>query len=1067
MTAHFTNLRTNYLISPLGVGEKVYYSFALESDGRNVLLDSYTITLRDPAQKIVFENKITSDGGNPLITSGIIDAPLEPFTRYTWTLEGICSSDGAAFAAEPSSAYFETGYIGEPLKDAEWITLGKTHYLGRSTDFQLEVGFVPNENEFSYIYSKNATVGVIFGASDEGNYYLLKLFTDIDTNKLTAAIFECSDGVTSQLHETNISDILAPTDFIGSEHTVVITAGDPLTILLDGQQIFSEKLNIYAGGFGFSQVYPTSARVTRVKLDSSDEHIFEDFSDPNDLIFTGGIFRNGYTFIKHDAVFPLDFAPAPVFRRDFIVKPGLVSARISAAAAGIYELFINGKKVGDNFFDPGRTRVQNRVMYQTFDLTELLKDGDNTLSAVVGHGWYNRAMYYAGTTLAFIGEILLKYEDSEEAIVTGPDWFSNADGSVRCDDIFNGEIIDARKALKADSEGWTNACTTTAKALSIGSIVPQSGPRVKCFETLEPVAATEPLPGVRVYDFGKNIAGICRLTLSGERGSKVVIRHAETLNAVNLLPSTGAPGTINTANLRTAANRDVFILSGDGTEIFEPSLVYHGFRYMELVTEGSVSIQRVEALVLCSELELTGDFECSDKLVNQFVKNTRQSMIDNFLSVPTDCPQRDERLGWAGDAQVFAPTAAYLADVFGFMDKYLADIRDTQNADGNFDDRAPNFKGRISPVGGWSDAGVLIPYLLYRRSGDDYFIRSNYDAMKRYADLIIRTFSKNGYIDADIPNTFGQNTYGDWLGVETTPCVITETAFGEHSLRLLSEMAGVIGNDSDRGYLAAEADKVREAWNREFVCPDGGTKCDPKVYGTGYWGNSSHTDTGEVNTQCSWVIGLAFGLFDEKTAPLAAKKLAESVISGGYNIHVGFLGVGLILPVLSKTGYADIAFRMLCNDTFPSWLYQVKTGATSIYEFWDGLSEKEGKIIQKGSLNHYSYGAAVEWLFSDVLGIREGIPGFGEIILKPTVNEHMRFARGSYRSSRGLIISEWSSEDGLVYRVRIPANTRAKLFLPKEGEWLEISTGKKIFADEPLILGSGSYEFKHIQGISS
>lgn len=483
---------------------------------------------------------------------------------------------------------------------------------------------------------------------------------------------------------------------------------------------------------------------------------------------------------------------------------------------------------------------------------------------------------------------------------------------------------------------------------------------------------------------------------------------------------------------------------------------------MELTTRGNVSIQKVEALVLCSEMELTGDFECSDKLVNQFVKNTRQSMIDNFLSVPTDCPQRDERLGWAGDAQVFAPTASYLADVFGFMDKYLADIRDTQSADGNFDDRAPNFKGRISPVGGWSDAGVLIPYLLYRRSGDDYFIRFNYDAMKRYADLIIRIFSKNGYIDADIPNTFGQNTYGDWLGVETTPCVITETAFGEHSLRLLSEMAGVIGNDSDRAYLAAEADKVREAWNREFVCPDGGTKCDPKVYGTGYWGNSSHPDTGEVNTQCSWVVGLAFGLFDKKTAPLAAKKLAESVISGGYNINVGFLGVGLILPVLSKTGYADIAFHMLCEDSFPSWLYQVKTGATSIYEFWDGLSEKEGKIIQKGSLNHYAYGAAVEWLFSDVLGIREGIPGFGEIILKPTVDEHMCFARGSYRSPRGLIISEWSSEDSLVYRVRIPANTRAKLFLPKEGEWLEISTGKKINADEPLKLGSGSYEFKHI-----
>lgn len=1063
MTANFTGLKTNNLDSPLGVGEKPCYSFALESDGRNVLLDSYTLTLCDPEQRIVFENKVTRDRNDPIITSGMIDAPLEPFTRYTWTLEGICSSDGSTFAVTPASAYFETGYIGEPLENAEWITLGKTHYFGRCSDFRLEVGFVPNENQFSHIYSKNATVGIIFAAADEGNYYLLKLFTDIDEKKLTAAICECSDGVTSQLFETDVSDILVPADFIGSEHSVVIAAGEPLTVLLDGHTIFSEKLDIRAGGFGISQPYPANARFTHVKFDSSDEHISEDFSNPNNLIFTGGIFGNGYTVIQKNALFPLDFAPAPVFRRDFTIKQGLVSARFNASAAGIYELFLNGEKVGDTFFDPGRTRVQNRVMYQTFDLTGLLKVGENTLSVAVGHGWYNRAMNYAGTTLAFIGEIILKYENGEESIVTGSDWLSNADGSVRYDDIFNGEIIDSRKALNSESKGWTNARTTTADALSVGRIVPQNGPRVKCFEKLEPVAVTEPLPGVRVYDFGKNIAGICRLTLSGERGSKVVMRHAEILNAENLSPSTGAPGTINTANLRTAANRDVYILSGDGTETFEPSLVYHGFRYMELTTEGNVGIERVEALVLCSELELTGDFECSDRLVNQFVKNTRQSMIDNFLSVPTDCPQRDERLGWAGDAQIFAPTAAYLADVFGFMDKYLADTRDTQSADGNFDDRAPNFRGRVSPVGGWSDAGVLIPYLLYRRSGDDYYIRSNYDAMKRYAELIIRIFSKNGYIDVDIPNTFGQNTYGDWLGVETTPCVITETAFGEHSLRLLSEMAGVIGNDSDSAYLAAEADKVREAWNREFVCPDGGTKCDPKVYGTGYWGNRVHPDTGEVNTQCSWVVGLAFGLFDEKTAPLAAKRLAESVISGGYSIKVGFLGVGLILPVLSENGFADAAFKMLCNDTCPSWLYQVKTGATSIYEFWDGVSEKDGKLIQKGSLNHYSYGAAVEWLFSDVLGIREGIPGYGEIILKPTVNGLMRFAHGSYRSPRGLICSEWSSEDGLVLRVRIPANTRAKLWLPKEGEWLEVGTGKKANAAEPLGLGSGSYEFRYIR----
>lgn len=1057
MTAHFINLRTEHLVSPLGVGEKPCYSFAVDSDGRDVLLDSYRIALHNPIGKTVFEKEIFRENDEPIITIGSFDIPLEPFTRYEWTLSGICSSGGETFRVEPTGSYFETGYVGRPLENAEWITLGKTHYLGKSRDFRLEIAFVPNENEFSFRYSKNASVGIIFGASDEGNYFLLRLYTNISENKLTAALSECSDGVTSLICEKDVSCFLLPDDFIGSEHEVVITSGKDVEIALDGRIVLTGTFGVCSGGFGFSQPFPTKTRFTRVRLDSTDEHFYEDFSDPDNLKFAGGYFGHGYTINSKDALFGLEFAPAPVFRREFTVRPGLISARLSASAAGIYELSLNGERVGDTYFDPGRTRVQSRVMYQTYDLTALLKEGINTLCAVVGHGWYNRAMNYAGTTLAFIGELMLKYEDGTESIVTGSDWLSNSDGRVRYDDIFNGEIIDARKT-SADAE-WVNARTTTAKALSIGSIVPQRGPRVKISETLAPVATAEPLPGVMVYDFGKNIAGICRLTISGERGSMVVMRHAEILNAENLSPSTGAPGTINASSCRSAANRDVFILSGDGIEVFEPSLVYHGFRYMELTCEGDVRIEKVEALVLCSDIELAGDFECSDRLVNQFVKNARQSMIDNFLSVPTDCPQRDERLGWAGDAQIFAPTAAYLADIFGFMDKYLADMRDTQSADGNFDDRAPNLKGRVSPVGGWSDAGVLIPYLLYRRSGDEHFIRSNFDAMKRYAELIIRTFSRNGHIDVDIPNTFGQNTYGDWLGIETTPCVITETAFGEHSLRLLSEMAGIIGNTSDSEWLSAEADNVRAAWNREFVCPDGQTKCDPKIYGTKYWGNSSHPDTGEVNTQCSWVIGLAFGLFDTKTAPLAAKRLAESVISGNFNIKTGFLGVGLILTALSQNGYTDIAFRMLMNDTCPSWLYQVKNGATSIYELWDGWFEKDGMITCKGSLNHYAYGAAVEWLFSGVLGIREDVPGFGKIVLNPAITASMSFARGYHDSSRGRIVSEWSRGEKTVCRFRIPANTRAKLILPESGEWLESFSGKLYGSDKPLELGSGSYEF--------
>ncbi len=1061
----FSDLRTNFLTAPLGVGKNPRFSFRLDSDGYDVVLSSYKLTLTDPSGRVVFEESKSRDSEDLLETTGIAcGAELESFTRYEWKLEGVAESDAGRHEIESASAFFETGYIGKPLENAKWITLGKTYYENRGVDFRLNINFEPASNEFSFRYSENSTSGFIFGAADEGNYYLVKFATDLDSGKLTATLSESVDGRTVALREKDITSLYGAEKYKNSRHKLSIISGEKVSVSLDGKPIFEEKLNIRGGGFGFTQSFPTKVKLLSIDLESSDERIHEDFSDPKNLILAGGFINgDGYVIKSTDTVFPLDFAPTPLFRRSVKVRKGLVKARMNASAAGIYELFINGKKVGGTYFNPGRTRVQSRVMYQTYDVTEFFTEGENTLETLVGHGWYNRAMNYAGSTLAFIGELILTYNDGEERIVTDSDWLSDSDGAVRYDDIFNGEIFDARMK---NSGKWVNAKETTMESLSIGKLVPQRGPQVKCFETLEPISVTEPLPGVRVYDFGKNIAGICRLKLKGVCGAKVTMRHAEVLNAENVTPRTGAPGTINDYGNRTAANHDIYILAGDGEEIFEPSLVYHGFRYMEFTTDGNVEIEEVNALVLCSEMRLTGDFDCPDVLVDKFVENTRQSMIDNFLSVPTDCPQRDERLGWAGDAQVFAATAAYLADIFGFMDKYMADTRDSQSTDGNFDDRAPNNKPRESPVGGWSDAGVIIPYLMYRQSGDKEFIKSNYAAMKRYADLIISIFSKNNYIDVDIPNTFGKNTYGDWLGVETTPCVITETAFGEHSLRLLSEMAGIIGKDSDRDYLAGMADRVKAAWNREFVLPDGSTKCDPKVYGTGYWGNSKHPDTGEVNTQCSWVIGLAFGLFDEKTAPLAAKKLADSVISGGYNIRVGFLGVGLILPVLTMNGYSDQAFRMLRQTTCPSWLYQVKNGATSIYECWDGYYEKDGKITYKGSLNHYSYGAAVEWLFSHVLGIRGEAPGFGKIILSPTVNKDLGRASGHYDSIRGTVASEWAFEDdSLVCRFEVPANTRAKIYLPKSGKWIGSKAPENPFevTDKPIIVGSGKYEFRLVK----
>jgi len=437
-------------------------------------------------------------------------------------------------------------------------------------------------------------------------------------------------------------------------------------------------------------------------------------------------------------------------------------------------------------------------------------------------------------------------------------------------------------------------------------------------------------------------------------------------------------------------------------------------------------------------------------------------MIDNFLSVPTDCPQRDERLGWTGDAQIFAGTAAYLSNPFAFMGKYMTDIRDSQSTDGNFDDRAPNNKCRKSPVGGWSESGIFIPYMMYKQSGDIAFLTENYEAMKKYADLLIRIFSSNEWIDVDIPGTFMQNTYGDWLAPEKTPCVLTETAFGAESFRRFAEIAGILGKHEDALYYQEAFAKTKEAWQREFSNKDGSTHCNPKKFGTTYWGNETHPDTGEVNTQCSYVVGLAFGLFDDSIAPLAAKRLKDAVVANDYHIQVGFLGANLILPVLTKFGYGETALRLLQEEGNPSWLYQVKNGATSIYEFWNGFKEENGKISYEGSMNHYSYGSATEWLFQSILGIRQITSGFQQIEIAPNLFNGLSHAEGFYDSVYGKISVNLSEEREMVLQVEIPANTSANLVFPKSGIWQE-TFSKKIYEVEAdklnIQLGSGKHRF--------
>ncbi len=776
--------------------------------------------------------------------------------------------------------------------------------------------------------------------------------------------------------------------------------------------------------------------------------------------------------------------PAPMFRREFSVQKEVARARLYMTSAGVYEAYINGTKTTDSYLNPGRTTYNRHLMYQTFDVTELLTQGENAIGVVLGHGWFNRAGQNYGGVLGVVGKLVITYTDgSSDTVTTDGQWQYYYDGPVRDDDIYNGEKYDATKEVEGwanaglkDTSLWTAPTLTSAKELGIGGakIVSQNIPLSTTYTLIKAVSVTEPVKGTFVYDFGQNLAGFCRIRVTGQAGQTLTMKHGEWIHlpnqpAGNRDEPDSPDGTVWTKNLNNgnsakAEATDTYVMKGDPNgETFEPSLIYHGFRYMQV--EGlseAIPLENVEAVVLCTDLERTGDFECSDELVNKFVQNTLWSQIGNFLSVPTDCPQRNERFGWTGDAQIFARTGAYLMDIDAFMRKFSQDMRDVTGNNGNFPEAAPGWHME-HPVAGWTDAGVIIPWQMYQQYGDLRILRENYEAMRNY--VILQLMECDNYIDQE------HTTYGDWLSNEATPKVITESAFAAYICGLFVKIADTLGLENDVALFSAHYEKYKAAWNREFVNADGSIHCDPKKYGTGEWGNKAHPDTGEVTAQCPYILGLQFDLFPDSVKPLAAEKLVQSIRNGGYHIKTGFLGVSYLLPVLTEYGYVEDAYKMMQQTERPSWLYAVTQGATTIPETWWAVVNDNGAVSYTGSQNHYSYGSASEWLFRYVLGIDrdEKNPGFKHILLNPTPGGTLTYAKGHYLSAYGDIEVSWYYEgEDFVYEVSVPSNTTATLTLPAGS----VSEGDKSAAQADgvtsvseengknvLELGGGKYKF--------
>jgi alpha-L-rhamnosidase len=733
-------------------------------------------------------------------------------------------------------------------------------------------------------------------------------------------------------------------------------------------------------------------------------------------------------------------------RKPFALKSPVQRAVLYATALGLYEVRLNGQRVGDHVLAPDWTDYRKRVRYQAYNVTTLLKRGDNAIGALLANGWFsgkigNGANQFFGKVPALLAQLEVTYADGRtERIVTDASWKSHA-SPILASDFMLGEDYDARLEVKdwdqpgLDESKWV---PTTVRDESSRKLEAQVMEPVRQVCEIKAKAISEPKPGCWTYDLGQNMVGVVRLKVSAPAGTKVTLRHAEMLNP---------DGTLYTRNLRGAPSIDHYICKGGGVEIWQPIFTFHGFQYVEVTgLTGKPELDAVTGIVFASDTPLTGEFTCSDARINQLQSNIVWGQRGNYISVPTDCPQRDERLGWMGDAQVFIRTATYNADVAAFFTKWMVDVDDGQTPEGSFSDVNPNTMGTHS-VPAWGDAGVICPWTIYEVYGDKRMLEQHLPAMTKWIEYM-RAHSTGLIRDKD-----RGNDYGDWLSIGAdTPKDLIGTAYFAYSTRLVAKSYQALGRMEEARKYEQLFQDIKAAFNKRYVSSDG------RIRG---------------NTQCVYAMALKFDLLPDNLRPKAAQYLEEDIKAKGNHLSTGFVGVSYLLPVLTQAGKTDTAYRLLLQDTFPSWLFSVKHGATTIWERWDGWTPEKGfQDPGMNSFNHYSLGSCGEYLFGHIGGIRPASPGYKTVLIDPVIQEGLNWAKTHYNSVRGRIATSWKREGKrLALEVVIPANTTATICVPAVAvesitesgkpvakvdgvKFLRLEEGKAMFE-----VGAGTYTF--------
>ncbi|MFK4088367.1 glycoside hydrolase family 78 protein [Kribbella sp. NPDC020789] len=1015
-----TNLRTNHLTDPLAIPAAApKLSWQLSGDRRGVSQQRYEIHVASTAEKLGSPD-IWNSGQ---VTSGqSVDVPyggpaLARYSAYYWNVR-VWDETGTASAWSPA-AKFETGALQPGDWAGDWI--GADDAVGPEwTDYTIDADVTVQRDALG-----------VYLRGRGGAAYMWQLNTTEGRMRLRPHVRQ-SNG-----QYVVLADIDVAADLRQRNNLRITVAGQTITTWINGQQVDQRvRSDISGPGLPGFRVYgDEEGLVERLKVTNAAGAVLVDTAFPTyDQTFPPGFVRPaGGLLVKRVSGAELDLwvtNPAnPLFRKEISLPAGktVVRARLHAAAQGIYELHVNGAKAGDHELAPGWTDYRQRIQTQTYDATSLLRSGAaNTIGAELAGGWFTGQLGVFsperyGTKTALTAQLRVTYDDgSTDVFATDSSWRTSP-GAVRAASLLHGETYDARAAQAGwDKPGYpaTGWQAVQIRPSATALLVPQTDQPVRVTQELAATAIPSPTPGAFLYDLGQNMVGVPKITLTGTPGLTVRLRFAEVLDK---------DGRLYTANLRSARATDYYTFAGSSPETYRPRFTFHGFRYVEIAgLPTAPPASALKGLVIGTDAERTSQLTTSSALVNQLHSNITWGQRGNFLSIPTDTPARDERLGWTGDINVFARTAVYNQDSQAFLSKWLRDLRLEQRSGGQYPSVAPTIPEQFdggNNNAGWADAGVNLPWTLWQAYGDTAIISEQFDSMKRYVDSLAPA---SGFIRHG-------GDYNDWLALESEASdpYLIGTAFYAKSARQLSQLATAIGRTADADRYQRLYTDIRNAFAARFIAADG------KV---------------SKGNQTDYILAITNDLVPADKIEATGNQFAAAVAAAGH-LKTGFLGVDGLLPALTKVGRTDLAYQLLQRTDYPSWGYEIGKGATTIWERWNSINP-DGTFndVNMNSFNHYAYGAVGQWMYSTMAGVSAAEPGYRKALIAPAPGPGLTFADFKHSTPYGEIGSRWErvGTDGLKLDVTVPGNTTAVVRIPASDPSL-ITEGGVALASAPFV----------------